>query len=516
MLQAILDNTTAIVFVKDLQGRYVLVNRRYAELRGTDRDAMIGKTVYDFMPREQADLVHSHDDEVALAGAPREWEEQFTRDGESVTYLSARFPLRDGEGRPYAVCGMLTDISERKQAELEMAAELTGLRALVETSPVGVVVAEAEGDRVVTVNREAERILGIPHRPGWGMPQYQALFVRRHPDGRPFAEDEYPMFRALHQGETVRLEEVVYEFNDGRLVRALVNATPVYGDAGDILAAIATLQEIAEPQAPAALETPAEAKPAQTVDVDLGGQPVHLDYGVISERGQRRETNEDAVYCEPAGSQRVQDDGWLCAVADGMGGAAVGEVASKLAVETLVSSYYASLGGSGDLAAAMGRANGVIYETAQQNPRYGGMGTTLTAALIRDGRLTVAHVGDTRTYLVRDWGIRQLTSDHTWVAELVRAGALDPNHRKSLPISSVLTRTLGRDASTEVDLVEVELMPGDRVVLCSDGLSNTVDDWEIARTAAAEAPQAAARSLVGLARERGGGDDTTVVIVKLG
>jgi len=515
MLQAILDNGSAVIFVKDLQGRYTFVNRRYSELRGIDQKEMLGKTVYDFMRKEDADVVSAHDAEAAKALGPVEWEEHFARGGESFTYLSSRFPLLDADGQPYGICGMLTDISERKRVELELAAEVDSLRALVDTSPVGVIIAEAEGDRVVSVNREVERILGLPHRTGWSVQQYQGLFTRRHPDGQPYREDEYPMFRALHKGETVHAEEVVYELASGRRVRALVNATPVYNDDGRISAAVATLQEIEPPQAPSGATVALAAAAAQSIDTELTGQAVRLEYGLISERGQRRTANEDAVYCEPAGSARVPQSGWLCAVADGMGGAAVGEVASKLALDTLSGSYYTSLGGPGDLANAAQRANAVVYETAQQNPRYSGMGTTLTAVLIQDGRLSVAHVGDSRAYLARQGAIRQLTRDHSWVAELVRAGAIDPERRKNLPISNVLTRTLGRAASVEVDNAQEALQPGDIIVLCSDGVSNKIDDWEIARIATSTPPQQAARSLVNLARERDGGDDMTAVVIRL-
>lgn len=515
LLQAILDNTTAIIFVKDLQGRYVLINRRYEDLRGVRRADLVGKTAYDIMPREEADISWAHDSKVIEARTPTEWEEQFNRGGVMRTYVSLRFPLWDTAGQLFGVCGILTDITERKRAELELTSELGSLRTLVETSPVGVIVAEAEGERVVTVNREAERILGFPHRPGYGMQQYEGAFVRRRLDGSVYGPDELPIRRALHRGETVRSEEMTYEFPDGRSLKIRVNATPVYGEDGRITAAVAVIQDITPLQAPPVAALAAEQTAANSIRLELAGQTVRLEYGFIGERGQRREVNEDSVYCEPAGSARVQDDGWLCAVADGMGGAAVGEVASKLAVETLADSYYASLGGSSEFADAVRRANGVVYETAQQNPRYSGMGTTLTAALIRGDRLTVGHVGDSRAYLVRQGSIRQLTNDHSWVAELVRAGALSPDHRRNLPISNLLTRALGRALTVEIDLVEEELQPGDSLVLCSDGVSNNVVDAEIARAVATERPQEAARALVSLARQRGGGDDTTVAIATL-
>jgi protein phosphatase len=515
MLQAILDNSSAVILVKDLEGRYTFVNRHYAEMRGLAANEILGKTIHDLRTKEEADVVWEHDQEVIRTRKPQRWEEHFTQEGMVITYVSSRFPMFDADGQLCGVCAVLTDISERKRAELELAAELESLRALVETSPMGVVIAEADGDRVVTVNREAERILGLPHRSGWTVQQYQDLFTRRHIDGHPFTEDEYPMFRALHDGQTVHAETIVYELAQGRSVRVVVNATPVYGDDGRISAAVATLQEAVEPRPPEAPSSPASPAQVQAIALEIHGCTVQLEYGFISERGLRRETNEDAVYCELVDSSFVSEAGWLCAVADGMGGSAVGEVASRLALDTLASTYYASLGGPDDLVGAVERANAVVYETAQQNPRYGGMGTTMTAALVRAGRLTVAHVGDSRAYLLRQGTIRQLTRDHTWVAELVRAGALDPNHRKNLPISSVLTRALGRASSIEVDIVEEELRADDGIVLCSDGLTNQVDDWEIARAAAAEGPHEAARSLVRLARARGGGDDITVTVVML-
>ena len=504
-LQAILDNTTAVVFVKDLDGRYTFTNRRYEVLAGVARGEMIGKTVHELYAKEMADAIHAHDQAVIEARTPMEWEEQFQRpEGGTVTYLSMRFPLWDSAGLLYGVCGMLTDITERKRQEEERLEELRGLRTLVETSTVGVILVDAATGGVELVNQEAERILGAPIERRSSFQQYDSAFVRRHPDGRVYEPDELPLRRGM-RGEVVRAEEVWFDFPDGRRVPVLINVTPVFDDDGKVAAAIAVIQDISGAEAPpdaAARQVSAPLAPGTTGPLS----------SYLSERGRERETNEDSVYAEPPHSQRAPARGWVYAVADGMGGQAVGEVASRTAIEAVVRAYYDGVG----LPDAVSEANRAVREAGQARPEFRGLGTTLTVAGIKDGRLSVAHVGDSRAYLLREGRLRQLTQDHSWVAELVRAGALTPDKLRSHRYRNILTRALGREERVQVDVSEASLESGDAVILCSDGLSGKVEEAEIARVAASQRPEQAVTSLVDMAKARGGEDDTSVVIVRWG
>jgi len=511
-LQAILDNTTAVVFVKDLEGRYVFTNRRYEALRGAGRGEMIGKTVYEIYSPEIADAIWAHDQEVVETRSPHEWEEQFRHpDGTSTTYLSLRFPLWDSAGLLYGVCGILTDISERKRQEEARLEELQGLRALVETSPVGVFTVEAATGTVRMVNREAERILGFPQHSELSLDQYEQAFVRRRPDGRAYRPEELAFRRALATGEVVQGEEMWLEFPDGRRILGRVNVSPVYDDNGRITAAVAAIQDMGG-LATLLDDMTGEATATQPALARTDG--ALMEAGSASERGAAREVNEDSVYCEPPGSGRAQNRGWIFAVADGMGGEAVGELASRTAAGALVDAYYRSSGGPPGLASAASEANQAVRALAASKLQYAGMGTTLTAALINGARLTVAHVGDSRAYLVRNGRTDQVTQDHSWVAELVRAGALTKDQGRTHRYRNVLTRALGRQDQVQVDLIERDLEDGDILVLCSDGVTGKVEDAEIARMVAAQPPQRAASSLVSLARTRGGEDDESAIVVQ--
>ena len=516
--QAILDNTTAVIFVKDLEGRYLLVNRRFEALRGVQREEIVGKTAHDFLPKETADALRDHDLKVIEAQAPLEWEEQVPRADGVRTYISLRFPLWDSGGLLYGVCGILTDITERKRAETELRAEYQGLRWLVDTSPAGVLVVEASTGRVLLTNREFQRLRGFAHDPEHNWEWYESAYVRRRADGRVYDPEETPLARALNHGETVRAEEMWLEFPEGRRVRILASATPVYSEDGQIVAAVAVSQDITPMEDVAPLREQAEAeKSPNTMTHPWGpGTDVTLEFAFATERGVEREVNEDSVYCEPVAAPRAQGKGWLCAVADGMGGHAMGEVASSLAARALADAYYSSLGGSEALRQAAVQANDVVYRASLDNPSYRGMGTTLTAAVIMDRKIAVAHVGDSRAYLVHRGGIRQLTRDHTLVAELVRAGALTPEQARNNPYRNTLTRALGRQPTVEVDAGEEELEQGDILVLCSDGLFGSVGEQDIADVVSAQPAQRAASLLVSLAKQRGGTDDVSVIVIACG
>jgi serine/threonine protein phosphatase PrpC len=232
-----------------------------------------------------------------------------------------------------------------------------------------------------------------------------------------------------------------------------------------------------------------------------------------SDVGQARSGNEDSYFCGRT----------VFAVADGLGGHQGGEVASAAAVEPLAALDGRSFADPGEaaeaLAAAVREANAAILERAAGNPDLWGMGTTLTAAAVaEDGHLQLAHVGDSRAYLLRDGTLEQLTNDHTVVAELVRRGRLTPAQAAIHPERSILTRAVGLDPTVPVDLPDpLELHQGDQVLLCSDGLTEAVADDRIADllSTAGDGNQAC-RSLIDAANAAGGPDNITVVLLRAG
>jgi len=232
-----------------------------------------------------------------------------------------------------------------------------------------------------------------------------------------------------------------------------------------------------------------------------------LRWGSMTDVGRIRTNNEDELLvAEP-----------LFAVADGMGGHAAGEVASQVAIEALRAAFDRDHSADG-LADAVRVANRAVWDRAQEKPEYRGMGTTLTAiALVGDGddeTLAVVNVGDSRTYLLRDGELDQLTDDHGLVAELVRSGQLSPEEAELHPQKNVLTRVLGLDEDVEVDCFQVVPYKGDRLLLASDGLTNEVTDAQMASVLRRLAdPQEAAAELVRMAKDNGGSDNITIVLV---
>jgi serine/threonine protein phosphatase PrpC len=222
----------------------------------------------------------------------------------------------------------------------------------------------------------------------------------------------------------------------------------------------------------------------------------------------------------------------LFVLADGMGGEAHGEVASALAVETVVKHC---LEGEEDpavrllgeprpgltprsrrLLSAVLLANQKVFASAEEHPEQEGMGATLTAAWIDDVQLSIGHVGDSRVYLLRTGLLQQLTSDHSLVAEQVRRGLLTVSEAEQSNLQSVLLRALGTQPEIEVDVEQISLFPGDILLLCSDGLTRMVTEFEIAGTLQSEPdPERAAKKLVELANESGGIDNATVIVVSI-
>ncbi len=249
--------------------------------------------------------------------------------------------------------------------------------------------------------------------------------------------------------------------------------------------------------------------------------------GGVSDVGRVRTNNED--------SYRIVEPSNLFILSDGMGGEAHGEVASAMAVET-VEKYCANPeaskedsgvtlhGTSSDnwmpqtkvLQNAVFQANFNIHQSAQKHPEQRGMGATLTTGWINGTKLSIAHVGDSRAYLLRTGSLQQLTNDHSLVAEQVRRGILTPQQAEESEMQSVLLRALGANADVDVEVDEIDLLPRDVLLFCSDGLTRMVSEPEIAGKLQAEMdPTSAAQKLVDLANERGGLDNVTVIVVRL-
>lgn len=223
----------------------------------------------------------------------------------------------------------------------------------------------------------------------------------------------------------------------------------------------------------------------------------------VTDPGLARVENEDAYLLDL--------EAGFFAVADGMGGHRAGAVASRLAVETIAAGA-AGLRDAADLAALVRLANMTVLEQASRNDDEAGMGTTLTAALIREGRAYLAHVGDSRAYLYRDGQLSRLTDDHSLVGEMVRLGALSDEEARRHPSRNVLTRALGTSPEVDIDLREADLQAGDVLLLCTDGLFGLLTDAELAAALALE-PALAVRRLLETALSRGAPDNVTAVLV---
>ena len=230
---------------------------------------------------------------------------------------------------------------------------------------------------------------------------------------------------------------------------------------------------------------------------------MRLATGSSTDTGLHRGNNEDSFLVD-----REHD---VYAVADGMGGHRGGEVASRTAIEAL----RAAIASGQPVHDAIVQANTAVIERASGDPELTGMGTTLTAVVVADGRqLLIGHVGDSRAYLLHDGAMRRVTDDHSLVEELVREGRLTPEQGESHPRRNVVTRALGVERDVEVDLYTVEVVAGDRLLICSDGLTTMVRDRDIERLARSEQdPQRTAEVLVEAANRAGGEDNTSVVIV---
>ncbi|HZT42246.1 MAG TPA: Stp1/IreP family PP2C-type Ser/Thr phosphatase [Chthonomonadaceae bacterium] len=243
-----------------------------------------------------------------------------------------------------------------------------------------------------------------------------------------------------------------------------------------------------------------------------------LKYAAKTDMGQVRENNEDKFdYYEPEDPAILAARGSLFLVADGIGGAQAGQIASEMLVKSLIAGYYDHP--AGDIQTAIYEAlvatNDRIHSLAQMIPERSGMGSTLTAVVFVEDRVVVAQVGDSRAYLIRDGEVRQVTQDHSWVEEQVRAGMLSREDAEMSPFRNVITRSVGASPSVQPDFYVEESRVGDTWVLCSDGLTGHVQAGEIGQIAASHPPSEAARQLIELANARGGRDNITVFILSV-
>jgi serine/threonine protein phosphatase PrpC len=224
-----------------------------------------------------------------------------------------------------------------------------------------------------------------------------------------------------------------------------------------------------------------------------------LGYG--TDTGRKRRRNEDAYVVEPP----------LFAIADGMGGAQAGELASSLAAGAVREDEAAAGSGERRVAELIQEANRRVYERSSRDAAASGMGTTMTVAFVGDANVAFGHVGDSRAYLIRDGKLEQLTEDHSLVAELVRSGKLSPEEAETHPQRSVITRALGTDPDVDVDTFSIETAPGDLFMLCSDGLTSMVEDDVILQTIEKNRDnlQTAAKALIRAANKGGGEDNLT-------
>lgn len=245
-------------------------------------------------------------------------------------------------------------------------------------------------------------------------------------------------------------------------------------------------------------------------------------YG-LTDVGKKREKNEDSLL--------VNADMGLFMVADGMGGHLGGEFASRIAVKTVeetiqqllldpeatiaLDSVFDRTDPGEILKYALRLASQKIYEEACRNTNLRGMGTTAVVLFIRDDKGYIAHVGDSRAYLVRNSEIRQLTADHSLVAEQLRAGFITEEELKHHKFKNIITRSVGFQNEVEIDLLIRDLELGDRFLLCSDGLTNLVEDVDLHKIVFKSPPKDACKKLVDLANKRGGDDNVTVVITNV-
>lgn len=231
--------------------------------------------------------------------------------------------------------------------------------------------------------------------------------------------------------------------------------------------------------------------------------------------GFKRAVNQDYMYCSENSVGSFRN---LFIVADGMGGHKAGDYASKLCVEQMVQSIEKSEHKTpvSLFEEAVDAANGAVYSESQEHEEYEGMGTTLVACTMQEDTLYVANIGDSRLYLLRDDDIMQITEDHSLVEEMVKQGNITESEARVHPQKNIITRAVGIDQSVQADFFEVEIYPDDIIMLCSDGLSNMIEDEDMEYIVKrSKSLQDAGETLVARANENGGSDNITVVLAKV-
>jgi serine/threonine protein phosphatase PrpC len=251
----------------------------------------------------------------------------------------------------------------------------------------------------------------------------------------------------------------------------------------------------------------------------LLARTLRLEAAELTDVGRRRERNQDNIaHLIPTDSHVLDEKGALFIVCDGMGGHAAGEVASEIGVKTIREEYYNTPGSDviTSIATAVERANSVIFQHAVDHPELSGMGTTCVALVIAGGRAFVVNIGDSRAYIIRNGKMRQVTRDHSWVAEQVRVGLLTEEQARTHSHRNVITRSLGTQPNVTADLFVETMHNGDRVLLCSDGLHGYVDESDIEQVVTGDnEPNAAVHTLIDMANNNGGPDNISAMLVQL-
>ncbi len=244
-----------------------------------------------------------------------------------------------------------------------------------------------------------------------------------------------------------------------------------------------------------------------------------INASLQTDQGQVRDHNEDFVgYKEPANASEVARNGWLYIVADGVGGADAGEVASEFSTERTIHNYLAdedTADWGERLYHAMQTANTELRQMVSEQTTGNRMATTMVAAVFHDNKVTFANVGDSRGYHWKDGKFKQITKDQSLVAKLVEEGAITELEALNHPRRNVILHSLGSETTPRIDLFEIEVEVGEQIVLCSDGLTRHVLDQEIAQIIGEKSPADAAEALIQLANERGGEDNISVAVLSI-
>ncbi len=252
----------------------------------------------------------------------------------------------------------------------------------------------------------------------------------------------------------------------------------------------------------------------------MADQTLHVELALLSDPGRKRPNNEDYVaFFEPADLREREVSGCLYIVADGVGGASKGEKASQYAAQRVLFEYYQNqhLSPEERLEEAMLQANRDIYQYSETAGEHQRMGTTLVAAVVRKSTLVVANVGDSRAYLIRDNQIWQISRDHSLVDELVRSGSMTKEEARTSRMKNRLTRSLGGEEEVSVDVFpEIQLIPGDRILLCTDGLTRYASDEDLLVLVSNGLVEDDVQKAVGFANNSGGADNISLVLISIG